>query len=353
MNLLNDLKKKAMIELVYSYSLLRTLGFNLQGRPLPLITGYFSNKKTAAQDASMQKNIKIAQAKIEALLRYDSECIANNDYPASVLKPEKLTSHLFRIPKIYIDAVFSALRRKDNQSKKFSPKAQELLKNLPEYYQRNFHFQTDGYLSEKSAELYEHQVEILFSGASNAMRRLIIPSMKKHFLNSKKKNLKFLEIGSGTGILTKYIALAFPNVEITSLDLSSEYLKLAENRLSTFKKIKYVQGAGEDLKFKNESFDAVFSCFLFHELPSQIRTKVVTESNRVLKKNGYFGLVDSLQKDDDPAFNWALEQFPVDFHEPFFKNYTLLPMEKILSTAQFSSINTEIKFLAKAISCTK
>ena len=44
-------------------------------------------------------------------------------------------------------------------------------KDLPKYFLRNFHYQTDGYLSEKSARLYEFQVETLFSGCAATMRR--------------------------------------------------------------------------------------------------------------------------------------------------------------------------------------
>src|SRR5258708_13350326 len=40
----------------------------------------------------------------------------------------------------------------------------------PRYYLQNFHFQTDGYLSRHSAELYDHQVEVLFAGAAHPMR---------------------------------------------------------------------------------------------------------------------------------------------------------------------------------------
>ena len=41
----------------------------------------------------------------------------------------------------------------------------------PLYYRRNFHFQTDGYLSAASAARYDHQVEVLFGGGAAAMRR--------------------------------------------------------------------------------------------------------------------------------------------------------------------------------------
>ena len=41
----------------------------------------------------------------------------------------------------------------------------------PDYYLQNFHFQTDGWMSDHSARIYDTQVETLFLGAAAAMRR--------------------------------------------------------------------------------------------------------------------------------------------------------------------------------------
>ena len=46
---------------------------------------------------------------------------------------------------------------------------------FPPYYRRTFHWQTDGYFSEHSAEMYELGVELLFRGTADVMRRQIIP----------------------------------------------------------------------------------------------------------------------------------------------------------------------------------
>ncbi|MBC7457336.1 MAG: class I SAM-dependent methyltransferase [Bdellovibrionaceae bacterium] len=330
------------------FSLMRTLNFNLQGRALPIIANLFSDPKQNKK-ADLSEHFKIARPKIEKLLREDAGNMARGDYPISVLKPENLISHAARIPFVYIDAVQSALRRKKNETKKFKSTPKDFLKELPAYYKRNFHFQTDGYLGETSAKLYEHQVEILFSGAANAMRRLILPQMKKHFNHSDGEGLKFLEIGSGTGSLTKFVALAFPKAQITCLDLSHEYLKLAQENLKQFKRINYTHGAGEKTDFKSNSFDAVFSCFLFHELPHDVRFEMSHEAHRLLKKQGFFGCVDSLQYNDDPEFNWALDRFPIDFHEPFFKDYTRKPLTQIWKNNKFSQIETQIGFLAKCV----
>jgi len=41
--------------------------------------------------------------------------------------------------------------------------------HYPRYYLQKFHFQSDGYLSDASAERYDHQVEVLFGGGAAAM----------------------------------------------------------------------------------------------------------------------------------------------------------------------------------------
>ena len=52
-------------------------------------------------------------------------------------------------------------------------------KLYPDYYLQNFHHQTDGYLSDHSAGIYDIQVEILFNGSADAMRRRIIKPLKE------------------------------------------------------------------------------------------------------------------------------------------------------------------------------
>ena len=41
----------------------------------------------------------------------------------------------------------------------------------PRYYMQNFHYQSGGWLTDDSAALYDHQVEVLFTGGADAMRR--------------------------------------------------------------------------------------------------------------------------------------------------------------------------------------
>jgi hypothetical protein len=45
----------------------------------------------------------------------------------------------------------------------------------PRYYLQNFHFQSGGWMTDDSAERYDIQVEVLFNGTANAMRRQALP----------------------------------------------------------------------------------------------------------------------------------------------------------------------------------
>ncbi len=345
----NNIKKSLLKNIALGYSLVRTGSFALQGTLLPLMDRLATGKsRNVPKDYS--DHLKQALPKIQKLLNQDAENISQGFYPIDVLWPENPLQHSLRIPRIFNDAFSVAKRRDKKQSAEFTAEANDFKKNLPEYYTRNFHFQTSGYLSKTSAELYDHQVEILFSGAADAMRRLIIPQLKVHLNGSDGEGLKFLEIGSGTGRLTKFMSLAFPKAQITCVDLSSFYLSQAKKHLQKFKRIDFLQGQAENLPFKDKSFDVVYSCFLFHELPLNIREAVLKESKRLLKALGLFGMVDSLQNNDDADFQWALEQFPMDFHEPFYKNYTQIPMETLLEKVGFKNIQSEIGFLSKAVS---
>src|SRR5207247_2185151 len=75
------------------------------------------------------------------------------------------------------------------------------VRRYPAYYRQKFHFQSDGYLSEASAERYDHQVEVLFGGGAAAMRRqALVPlraALRKHPGGA--GGAKLLDLGCGTG----------------------------------------------------------------------------------------------------------------------------------------------------------
>lgn len=336
----------------------RSLGFILEstllngmGRILPR-----KMRQTFPQDP---KQLKRLRDSVLALFDRDARNIAQGIYPLSVLKTESPLAHALRVPRVLIDGLGLSLRRGRGKTQAFDSQAKDLLEELPRYYRRNFHFQTDGYLSQKSAELYEHQVEILFSGAADAMRRLILAPLKAHFENQSPEwkaahpdgqGLTILELAAGTGRATRFIRQAFPRAKIVAVDLSDPYLHVARKRLASYARIDFMQADAAHLPFQDGQFDAVVSVFLFHELPEAERERVIRESLRVLKPSAFLGLVDSIQKGDVPEFDELLEAFPLNYHEPFYRNYSEHPMEALLRAAHFGQITTDTGFLSKVVS---
>jgi ubiquinone/menaquinone biosynthesis C-methylase UbiE len=292
--------------------------------------------------------LKILFKEIYDLHKWDHQNIKNGMYPKNVVSLGSPLQHTLKLARVFSDAVIVARRMKDKKHKDFSEQAQEYLENLPDYYSRNFHFQTDGYLSEKSAQIYDHQVEILFNGTAQTMRRLTLPPLRDVF--SPKDEIEILDVACGPGSLTRDLALTFPKARITALDLSFPYLKEAQRRLHKFPRVNFLQGNAEKLPFKDHSFDAITCSFLFHELPQQNRKLVLQDCLRVLKPNGVLSLVDSIQKDDAPHLNWALERFPISYHEPFYKNYLLHPLEEELRKLTTSPVHVLRGFFSKSVS---
>ena len=345
--LIRDELPKVKKNAAFLYSLSRSLSYATEQWALPWVAFAVNRTKTPYKNIDKDK-VALSYAKLYELLRQDSENMASGLYPYSVLKIENPYSHVLSLVNVFSDAVKIAKRRDKRQAHDFDEHKDIDFESAPAYSKRNFHFQTNGYFSNESAELYDHQVEILFGGSSHAMRRLILPLLKRELPGSG-EGMHFLEVGCGTGLLTRYMKLAYPKAKITASDMSSSYLKKAQKDLTDLPGINFIQAHAEDLPYKDQTFDLVYSCFLFHELPMAARQAVVSETKRVLKPNGYWGFVDSLQNNDDLDLQWAIDTFPADFHEPFYKNYSQNPIETLLAESQLELSGRAIGFFSKAV----
>ena len=111
--------------------------------------------------------IKI-QDSMEHLREEDWSDAEKNIYPLKLLFDEPWLRYLTQYPKIWLDMPNIWNRRRKDKFVDL-PKSVDT-DNYPKYYLRNFHHQTDGYLSDFSASIYDLQVEILFNGSADAMR---------------------------------------------------------------------------------------------------------------------------------------------------------------------------------------
>ena len=191
----------------------------------------------------------------------------------------------------------------------------------PNYYLQNFHYQSGGWLTEDSADRYDTQVEVLFKGSANAMRRQALPPLHEIFAGRDQRRLRLLDIACGTGRFLDFVKQTWPRLPVVGLDLSEAYCRHARHHLNRWSRVDLVVGNAEALPAPDNSFDAATCVFTFHELPPQARRNAIRECARVLKPVGRLVLLDSLQRGDEPDYDRTLERFPQNYHEPYYGSY--------------------------------
>jgi ubiquinone/menaquinone biosynthesis C-methylase UbiE len=124
---------------------------------------------------------------------------------------------------------------------------------------------------------------------------IIYEEYLKSILN---KKVKVLEIGSGTGEHTYLLVKS--GAEVIASDISSNSLKILKNRYKDFENFKIKVADMESLPFESNSFDIVCSA---GSLSYGDHILVRNEINRVLKPDGHFVCVDSLNHNPIYIFN--------------------------------------------------
>ncbi len=306
---------------------------------------------------NIDKNLLIdIQNSMDYLREEDWNDAENNIYPLKLLFDEPWLRYLTQYPKIWLDMPNTWERRRKQNFKDLPKNIDD--ESYPKYYLRNFHHQTDGYLSDFSASIYDLQVEILFNGTADSMRRRIIKPLKEglnNFSNRKKSSLKILDVATGSGRTLKQLRGAFKKERIIGLDLSGSYLKEASRFISDLDGdlIELVKGNAEKLPFEDNSLQAISCVYLFHELPRPVRENVLKEFFRVLEPGGILVLADSIQVNDSPDFIQIMENFHKSFHEPFYSDYIKDDINSKIKEIGFNNIISNSFFMTKVWSAIK
>jgi ubiquinone/menaquinone biosynthesis C-methylase UbiE len=219
----------------------------------------------------------------------------------------------------------------------------------PRYYLQNFHFQSDGWMTDDSAERYDTQVEVLLNGAANAIRRQALPQLSEVFAGCDQRKLRLLDIGCGTGRFLDFVKQTWPRLQTTGLDMSAPYLKHAQRHLKRWTRTSFVVGKAEAIPLPEDSQDAVTSIFLFHELPPKVRRIVIRECARVLKPGGRLVILDSLQRGDHSDYDSLLELFPQNYHEPYYSSYINENFNALASNYDLKPVRNVRAFVSKVM----
>jgi len=282
----------------------------------------------------------------DALLDADVANAERGVYPWSLLFQLPFSEYARVLPKMARDFP-KVVKRMQSKNWQDLPEGVDS-KDYPAYYRRNFHWQSDGYLSEHSAELYDLMVEVLFGGVADVMRRQVIPPLVER-RRRVSRPLELLDVASGTGRTALQVLKTLPDTHYTGIDLSPFYAEHARRRLKDFSNCRTFAGNAEQLPFEPGSFDAIFSVYLFHELPRAVRRTVYSEMLRVLRPGGVLVVLDSIQNEDSEAISLVVDRFSAELHEPYYAEYLTDPVASALEETGFRVQSSERFHVSKRV----
>jgi ubiquinone/menaquinone biosynthesis C-methylase UbiE len=219
----------------------------------------------------------------------------------------------------------------------------------PAYFLQNFHYQSGGWLTAESAQLYDTQVEVLFGGGAAAMRRIALGEVARAMKGRDQRRTRLLDVACGNGGFLSQIMECYPRLHAAGLDLSPAYAQAARDKLKAWPQVDIVHANAEAIPEADDSIDLVSVVYLFHELPPRVRRAVAAEMARVLKPGGELIFADSLQTGDTPDLDQMLEWFPVGFHEPFYGSYLAEDLVALFGALGLQLVETKHAFLTKVI----
>jgi ubiquinone/menaquinone biosynthesis C-methylase UbiE len=217
----------------------------------------------------------------------------------------------------------------------------------PAYYLQNFHYQSDGYLSPGSAALYDYQVEVLFTGGADAMRRQLLVPLRAAFDSKPIRSSRMVDIACGTGRFLTFVKDNYPRLHVTGIDLSAPYLIEAHRQLRRWSRVALAVAQAERLPFATASIDIASCIFLFHELPRAVRREVTAEIARVLRPGGILLFMDSIQRGDRTDYDPLLDRFPHAMHEPYFADYVEDDLRGLFQQHELALQTQERTFFAR------
>lgn len=132
-----------------------------------------------------------------------------------------------------------------------------------------------------------------------------------------------LDVGCGSGALTIACAKKNPKATMVGCDIwggsyKSEFSKeLCKNnaKLEGVENVRFENGNAVKLPFEDESFDAVTSNYVYHNITGKNKQKLLLETFRVLKKGGVFVIHDLMSKSRYGDMNKFMEKLKQDGYE--------------------------------------
>lgn len=139
-----------------------------------------------------------------------------------------------------------------------------------------------------------------------------------------------LDVGCGSGALTIAVAKRNPQAKVVGVDLwGAEYAsfsrRLCESnaRAEGVDNASFRPGDAQQLPFEDESFDAVTSNYVYHNIAGSNKQALLRETFRVLRKGGTFAIHDLMS----PARYGDMQAFAEDLRSDGYERVELIPTD--------------------------
>jgi tRNA (cmo5U34)-methyltransferase len=121
--------------------------------------------------------------------------------------------------------------------------------------------------------------------------------------------INVIDLGCGTGTISKRIKKVFPRAEITCLDLAENMIEMSKIKLSNYRDVRYQVGNFTDYEFDN-TYDAVVSSLALHHLVTdEDKIEFYRKIYDALRKNGVFFNADVVLGSNEHIRNVYIEKW--------------------------------------------
>ena len=138
----------------------------------------------------------------------------------------------------------------------------------------------------------------------------------------KQDRIKVLDLGCGTGNLSKKILLAYPNAKITCVDIAENMLEMAKAKLKDSDNVEF--WLGDIRKFDlSGKYDVIVGSLVLHHIEEKDKPRFYRKIHAALSKQGVFFCIDILL-----SSNKYLQKLHMDKWKEFMRSNGL-PTRKI------------------------
>lgn len=148
--------------------------------------------------------------------------------------------------------------------------------------------------------------ELLLSGVRKEVTKEIDPT-----------NKVVLDVATGTGSLA--IALSDSAKEVVGIDLSSKMLDVARKKTSQ-SNLSFFQMDASKMDFQDDKFDVATISLGLHDMPPEVRTSVLEETKRVLKKGGKLYILE-YDSPTNELLGWCTSNLINTFESKYYMDF--------------------------------